>query len=239
MSPIKAALRETPVVGPALVRAKNAYDRRRFPGSAAYWEERYRRGETSGPGSAGVNARFKAETLNRFVQDHGVRDVIEFGCGDGQQLALARYPEYIGLDVAQASIEMCRTRFADDPTKQFHLYPSPEIVAGQGTIIADLSLSLDVIYHLVEDEIFEGYMADVFAASRRWVILYTSDSDRVRQVTAPHCRHRPVARYVERSFPQWELVERIENTNPWSGDLDHGSLADFYVYEQRRTPTGR
>ena len=232
MNQIKTVLRDAPVVGPALTRAKHAYDRRRFPGSAAYWEERYRRGETSGPGSGGVNARFKADILNRFVEDHGVRDVIEFGCGDGQQLALAGYPKYVGLDVAEASIEMCRAKFADDPTKEFHIYRSSGTVAGQERFVADLSLSLDVIYHLVEDTIFEQHMADVFAASRRWVILYTSDSDRIRQVTAPHCRHRPVARYVAQRFPDWGLSQRIRNANPWRGDLEHGSPADFYVYEQ-------
>ena len=239
MKPTKEVLRETPVLGPTLLRAKRAYDRRRFAGSATYWEEHYRQGGTSGEGSAGVNAEFKAETLNRFVEEHHVSNVIEFGCGDGRQLELAAYPRYIGLDVAETSIALCRARFAHDATKEFHLYPSATIIPGQGVFAADLVLSLDVIYHLVEDEVFERYMADVFAASRRWVILYTSDSDRVQQITAPHCRHRPVARYVSGAFPAWQLVRHIENANPWLGDLALGSLADFYVYEQRQSSTGR
>lgn len=233
----KSVLRKMPVLGPALLSAKRARDRRRFPGSAAYWEERYQEGGTSGPGSAGINARFKADTLNRFVRAHGVRDVIEFGCGDGQQLELAKYPRYIGLDVAKTSVAMCRARFANDATKAFRLYPSTEIVPGRGAFVADLSLSLDVIYHLVEDAVFGQHMSDVFAASRRWVILYTSDSDRIRGATEPHCRHRPVARYVEQAFPDWGLSQRIPNANPLAGDPERGSSSDFYVYQRLCLPT--
>jgi hypothetical protein len=95
VNPIKRALRDTPVLGPTLVACKRAYHRRRFPGSATYWEEHYRIDGTSGPGSDGINV-----------------------------------------------------------------------------------------------------------------------------------------------FPYWMLVERIDNTNPWSGDLEHGSLSDFYVYEQPKSVAG-
>lgn len=234
MKRLRKFLRGAPIVGPSLRVLRLAYQRRRFPGSAAYWEERYRAGDTSGPGSAGINARFKADFLNTFVEDHSVRNVIEFGCGDGRQLALAIYPTYVGLDVAPSAIEICRSKFADDPTRQFYRYPADQLIPGKAPLVADLSLSLDVIYHLIEDEVFTTYMADLFSASRHWVILYTSDSDRVRlDRLALHVRLRPVARYVARTFPQWSLIARVENANPWKGDLEGGSLSDFYVYELR------
>ena len=75
-----------------------------FRASSVYWERRYRLGGSSGSGSTGHLAAFKAEVLNRFVHDHGIKSVIELGCGDGQQLALAEYPLYLGLDVAKTSI---------------------------------------------------------------------------------------------------------------------------------------
>lgn len=43
--------------------------------------------------------------------------------------------------------------------------------------MADLSLSLDVIYHLVEDEVFETYINTLFKSARRYVIIYSSNSD--------------------------------------------------------------
>ena len=63
---------------------------RRFEGSARYWDDRYARGGSSGDGSAGKFAAFKAEVLNGFVERHGVQSVIEFGSGDGGQLSLGQ-----------------------------------------------------------------------------------------------------------------------------------------------------
>ena len=70
--------------------------------SSAYWQERYRQGSNSGPGSYGRLALFKAEIVNRFVRDHNIADIIEFGSGDGAQLTLADYPRYVGVDVSPA-----------------------------------------------------------------------------------------------------------------------------------------
>src|SRR5688572_13218080 len=94
----------------------------RFPGSSPYWNKRYEGGGTSGAGSYGRLASFKADFLNNFVQEHDVGSVIEFGCGDGAQLGLAAYPKYIGLDVSPTAIKLCVSRFAGDSTKSFFLY---------------------------------------------------------------------------------------------------------------------
>src|ERR1700758_4203860 len=121
---LKNFIKGIPVVGPtagrisqlpALARAR----RLAFPGSAPFWESVYRKGGNSGPGSYGRLAEFKAEGLNEFVRTRNIRAVIEFGCGDGAQLKLAKYPEYVGVDVAPSSIARCSALFAQDPTKHF------------------------------------------------------------------------------------------------------------------------
>jgi SAM-dependent methyltransferase len=81
-----------------------------FPGVAPYWETRYAQGGTSGAGSAGRLAPFKAEVLNAFVEQHGVNTVFELGCGDGTQLTPARYPSYVGVDVSPTAVDLCRRR---------------------------------------------------------------------------------------------------------------------------------
>ncbi len=50
-------------------------------GSVDYWERNYATGGTSGEGSYGPLADFKARILNSFVAEHDVRSVIELGCG--------------------------------------------------------------------------------------------------------------------------------------------------------------
>src|SRR5260370_40522100 len=130
-----------------------------FRSSAAYWERRYTHGGTSGVGSYGDLAKSKATFLNDFVRGHGIKSVVEFGCGDGNQLSLADYPSYVGLDVSRAAIGLCRQRFATDPSKSFFLYDGTCFADRGGVFAADLAISLDVIYHLIEDQVFETYMS--------------------------------------------------------------------------------
>lgn len=65
-----------------------------FSGSEEYWKLRYKSGENSGAGSYRKFAQFKAETLNSFVRDKQVESIIEYGCGDGNQLMLLEYQSY-------------------------------------------------------------------------------------------------------------------------------------------------
>ena len=201
-----------------------------FAGSADYWESNYVRGGTSGGGSYGDLARGKAQFLNAFVRDHGVRSVTEFGCGDGHQLSLADYPQYAGLDVAPSAILLCKRRFADDPTKSFFRYDGECFADRCGLFAADLAISLDVVYHLVEDGVFETYMEHLFAAGGRYVVVYSTDAE--RPGTAPHVRHRHFTPWVTRRFPQWQLAEVRPGPN------SAPDRADFFVYQRAKDGSG-
>ena len=82
-----------------------------FSGSQDYWRQRYRRGGDSGTGSGGASAHHKSAVLNDFVHQHAIRSVIEFGCGDGRQLLLADYPEYVGYDISPEAVARCQKLF--------------------------------------------------------------------------------------------------------------------------------
>lgn len=194
-----------------------------FRGSEDYWQQRYRKGGASGPGSVGRLARFKADVLHGLVERHALSSVVEFGCGDGSQLALTEYPRYLGLDISPVAIERCRSRFQHDATKSFALLGSVE--PGRH----DAALSLDVIYHLVEDEVFEAYMAQLFDAARRLVVIYSSNGNSAP--AAPHVRHRRFTDWVEAHRPDWVLKEVIPNRYPYdAANDDETSFADFYVF---------
>lgn len=228
--PVQAA----PAVEPALARTADSVDEGRFPGSAAYWEQRYASGGNSGAGSRGAHAAFKAEVLNGFVAEQGIETVIEFGCGDGDQLGLADYPRYLGFDVAPTQLRRTMARFADDPAKSFALYDPECFSDAAGFITADVVLSLDVVYHLIEDRVYDLHLLHVFGAARRHVVLYTSDAEdpSMSGEFAPHIRHRPVLRDVAERFPAWRLRQRIDNPRPWRLVGASGSVADFFIYER-------
>lgn len=231
---MKEFIKRIPLVGPFLQRAvwalnASASGPEPFAGSAAYWETRYAAGGNSGAGSYALFAEFKAEILNRFVEQHGIQSVIEFGCGDGNQLRLANYPNYLGVDISHTAVEICRKKFASDPRKVFSV--SDEYIGQK----ADLALSLDVIYHLVEDSVFDSYMETLFSASAMYLIIYASDTDD-NTGTARHVFHRKLTQWITTRMPAWKLIEHIPNKYPYAGDHHTGSSADFFIYKKNEIP---
>ena len=195
-----------------------------FTGSAHYWEQNYAQGATSGAGSFGTLGKGKSRFLNNLIRERSVGDIIEFGCGDGYQLAMADYPSYIGLDVSRTAIGLCQQRFADDPAKSFFLYDGSCFTDRAGLFTADLALSLDVVYHLTEDTVFETYLRHLFAAGQRLVVIYSTNME--TSDTAPHVRHRRFTPWVEANCPGWTLTEVTRGPN-----TDY-ARADFFVYER-------
>lgn len=240
---VRSVLKALPVLGPALVSARRRLSHFAFPGSARYWEGRYAGGGGSGAGSLGRLRQFKAEVVNTFLKENEAKSVIEFGCGDGSQLELAEYPAYIGLDVSPTAVRLCMRRFSMDRTKSFFLYDPTCFCDHHGVFRADVSLSLDVVYHLVEDESFETHMRHLFAAARRFVIVYSTNRDEPAEGGArrrvPHIQHRRFSEWVGAHLPDWELAEHLPNRYPPDG-LEHteSSGADFYIYRLRGNGNG-
>ncbi|MGK0307345.1 MAG: glycosyltransferase involved in cell wall biosynthesis [Urechidicola sp.] len=202
--------------------------KKKFSGSQQYWEQRYVSDKDSGPGSYGRLANFKAETLNSFVENNNIKNVIEFGCGDGNQLGLANYPNYIGFDVSLKALEICKNRFKNDKTKQF--YSVDDIKISQSN--AELVLSLDVLFHLIEDTVFDNYMKQLFISSTKYVIIYSSN---YKKQLAAHVKCRKFTDWIDKNVEEeWKLKEKIDNKYPFDEkDPNHTSIADFYIYERK------
>lgn len=198
---------------------------RKFAGSENYWKQRYKSGGTSGSGSYKKLAEFKAEVLNDFVKGNRLKTIIEYGCGDGNQLRLSNYPSYIGFDVSQEAISNCKAIFADDGTKTFKLMETYENETAQ------LTLSLDVIYHLIEEDVFLVYMKRLFESSQKFVIIYSSNTDKNRKFQAAHVKHRKFTEWIDLKL-EWTLVQHIPNRYPYNGKDNEESLAEFFIYEK-------
>jgi SAM-dependent methyltransferase len=233
VSNLKNFIKGIPVIGPTARKLAHLLvppevRRRAFPGSASFWENRYREGGSSGPGSYGRLAEFKAEILNEFVRSKEIHTVVEFGCGDGAQLELAAYPQYVGVDVARPSIERCSARFAHDPDKRFYLADALPKELGA----FDLALSLDVIFHLVEDSVFDAYMRSLFARSQGYVAIYSSNYDALTE--APHVRHRKFTAWIGENARDWKPAGFVPNRFPFNPKQpDETSFADFHFFARQ------
>ncbi len=196
---------------------------RLFPGSREYWEERYRQGGDSGVGSYGKIAEFKAEVINEFVMKNGIDTITEFGCGDGNQLSLFDVPDYVGLDVSERAVESCKERFKHDDGKRFFLYEPENFDVVARRLKADLTLSLDVIFHIIEDDTYELYMEHLFDSANKFVIIYSDNVDTKQRY---HVKRRRFTEWVDTKARGWGLTRRIKNRYP------EISESDFYVYRK-------
>ena len=190
-------------------------------------EKRYAKGGNSGQGSYNNLARFKASVINNFVTKNKIKMVIEWGSGDCNQLSLAHYKKYIGYDVSRTAINICRKKFYNDKTKTF-IFMDDNF---KNEKTADLSISLDVIYHLIEDTVFDSYMHNLFNSSNKYVCIYSSN---INKPWAKHVKHRKFTDWIEKYMSnEWKIKEFIPNKYPFDGKRpDISSFSDFYFYEK-------
>lgn len=202
-------------------------------GSQYYWESRYRGGGNSGAGSYNKLAEFKASVVNKFIQDENINKVIEWGCGDGNQLSLMNYKSYIGIDVSTTAIKLCVTKFSHDSSKKFYiLSKTPKNIIDNKINKIDMSISLDIIFHLIEDDVFKAYMDNLFDSSNKFVCIYSSNMNSEQIL---HVKHRKFSDYIQTNFSNWSLYEQIKNKYLYRHNKpDFTSFCDFYFYKKNR-----
>ena len=133
--------------------------------------------------------------------------------------------KYLGFDISHNAISRCKKLFQNDHDKTF-LHMSK--FKGE---TAELTLSIDVIYHLIEDHIFEDYMEKLFNSSMKYVIIYSSNI--VGDTTnAFHVKHRYFTDWISDNKPEWKLIKHVPNKYPaYRLDSKIKSSAEFYFYQ--------
>lgn len=184
------------------------------------WETRYLEGGNSGCGSYGELCNYKAKFINTFVNDKNIKSIIEFGSGDGNQMEHFEIDNYIGVDISEYIINICKQKYKDITNKNFITYD--EYYKNSNKY--DLSLSLDVIYHLVEDEIYEKYMKDLFNSTNKFVIIYSTNWNDDKY-NGSHVYHRKFTEYIDINFKNAKLIHHEPNKYPSL------SSAEFYIYD--------
>lgn len=150
--------------------------------------------------------------------------------GDGTQLSLSRYPQYTGLDVSKFAVHRLQQRFADDWKKRFILYNGTRAgLTGQtGKLLqADLSFSLEVIFHITDANIYQNYMELLFDTSQRFVVIMSNDAPEIENCVSGKCysdrghlRFWPVRNWVkEHRSEEWRFIGSLQHKYPekaWS-----------------------
>lgn len=201
--------------------------------SGKYWTERYQNGRNSGSGSYGRLAEYKAETINALVAERGITSVVELGSGDGNQASLFDIPTFTGIDISPLVVERANKRFADRSGWRFVQSDRFDVTPRA----FDMAMSLDVIYHLVEDAVFDQYMRDLTTLADKYVLVYASDHD--EQAHSVHVRHRAYSTWMTQNAPQFELTKTYQHPYPMEegADVDQTSFAFFRLFRRSQDRT--
>lgn len=193
--------------------------------SDKYWETRYKDGGNSGKGSYGKLAQFKVDVINPYIKD---KTVIELGCGDGNQLSLFKdYKKYIGFDVSETIISTCKDRFSSSKKTYFYTNSKKKISTYNQKV--DVAMSLDVLYHLVEDSVYETYIKDLFELKADTVIIYGKNFE-PKEKYASHVKPRKFTQYIKDNFFDYKLINHVPQRH-FSKNHMKGSDADFFIYQ--------
>lgn len=192
--------------------------------SYKYWEKRYKSGGNSGRGSYGKNCSYKALVLNRFLKETMVETALELGCGDGNQLSYINYKKYCGFDISSTTIDICKNKFRNNEnyffTSNFNETPDK----------SEVTLSLDVIYHIIEDDRYQEYIDNLFNKSSKYVIIFSSNSPDNK--TSEHVKHREFVNYVEKYISDFKLYKSLETPK------EIYSTAGFYFFKKKNVIRG-
>ncbi|MGL5415415.1 MAG: class I SAM-dependent methyltransferase [Clostridium sp.] len=187
-----------------------------------YWESIYTSGGISGAGSYGEIAKYKSEIINTFSIEKNIQTVIEFGCGDGNQLGLMDYATYIGFDISKTAIDICKRKFSNDPSKIFYEYNPLEFESQKYS--SQLVVCIDVLYHIIDELDFIKTIKHIFECSDRFVIIHTKLTTKESQ-EIPSIKDRNIFKYLN-EIPDFKISNIIKKNN--------GIGADFIFLERNK-----
>tara|TARA_R110002073_G_scaffold260256_7_gene423188 strand:- start:173 stop:547 length:375 start_codon:yes stop_codon:yes gene_type:complete len=116
---------------------------------------------------------------------------------------------YIGTDISNVSIDICKLKYKNQQNRRFIYYD-------ESVDSTDINISIDVIYHILEEDEYVKYLNKLFTSN--YVLIYSSNHDSVKN---NHVFHRKFTNHVPHNY---KLIEKIEN--PYK----NLSSADFYLY---------
>jgi hypothetical protein len=172
-----------------------------------YWNNRYKNGGNSGEGSHGQYANWKSHILESFFAAKNISTLTDLGCGDFQNKdAFLKLAQYHGYDVSNWQIRKLKKKHGRKRFKFHQIKTDRDYLR---ITKSEMSLSMDVILHLVDDEDYSQYMRALFNSSTNYVgILNTSTESNSTQM-AWHNKFRDENLWINNNCRDWILIERI------------------------------
>lgn len=179
-----------------------------------YWDSRYNEGGTSGIGSRGDHAIWKAHYINDVIKAFPISSIVELGHGDGYMLNLYEgYKSYDGYDISSVARESVREAFKSNHRVTIHNSIS-------SLSKRDICISIDVLYHITDTEQWKLYISNLFRLGN-YVLIYSQDNN---HKGADHVYNRVFTEWIETNIDSHALIE--------VGDGYHDEVK-FYLYKEK------
>jgi len=184
---------------------------KRFINSKQYWENRYFFGGNSGRGSYKEEALIKADFVNNSISKYNINSIVDIGCGDGNNLMLFDQVDYIGIDPSETIINLNKKKFIRDNQKKFYLLNGNQIEIAKiaNNFISNrnsITLSLDIIFHLVEDYSYHDHIELINNINSNYCLIVSTNYEANYNLATPHVRHRKFSRDFESNC--WSLINK-------------------------------
>lgn len=184
-----------------------------------YWEKRYKSGGNSGAGSYSIECDFKVEFINSIIEKKNIQTINDFGCGDGNVISQIKgFNQYVGYDISSTAVNKCDLKLGSNPKYKF-------INSISEFIPSDLSTSIDVIYHILEEELFTEYLQSLYDYSTKYILVYGVDQN--SEYSGNHVKYRKFSDILTFKY-NLDLI-LTEHYKPKHGTS--GPVA-FYLFEK-------
>jgi hypothetical protein len=84
----------------------------------------------------------------------------------------------------------------------------------------------------VEDHVFNEYMNVLFSSSKKYVIIYSSNTDENKFDNPIHVKHRKFTQWIVDNNIPFQLIKKIDNKFSYDGS-NETSFSDFYIFNRR------
>lgn len=187
---------------------------------STYWDNRYRSGGGSGAGSEGTYLEIKKKVILPIINELGIKNIEDFGCGEGSLIPYLPLDRYKGYDISPTIINKLKNKYGGSTKYEFNLIN--EACVGE----PDMALSLDVFFHLVEDSVCDEYLQKIIGSRPKWILFLTWNSKVIytEHIKGTHVRYRDLTRHMH-CFDSYTLDRIIPHNH---------EIFSFYLYRGKQ-----
>jgi len=199
--------------------------------SHQYWADRYLHTNfqnSSGNGRLKFRLSYKAKMLNKIFKTYEITKVADFGCGDGLLASKLKITKYYGIEINSEIVDNLKNKFLGKNEFEFSTK-----FESQWRNKIDASISVDVIFHLIEEDVYQKYMNELFFADAKYVVIRAYNHKSQGTGRNSHILHREFLNTIKKYFPNYNLVN-VSSPRRRHIYLSDSDKNQFFVFKKSK-----